>query len=64
MIKYKTAFDACFALERAAKASCKSRETTANEKIILSLNEVQSVWVERKKRQIGGMYYSNPSFTG
>lgn len=54
----------CFALERAAKASCKSREATANEKIITPLNEVQSVWAEKKKRQIGGMYYSNPSFTG
>ena len=29
---------------------------------IKSLNEVQSVRVQKKK--IGGMYYSNPSFTG
>lgn len=30
----------------------------------MSLNEVQAVWVEKKRRQIGGMYYSILSFTG
>lgn len=43
--------------------SCKSGANVANEKIIMSLNEVQAVWVEKKRRQIGGMYYSNPSFS-
>lgn len=51
----------CCALYRAV---FKSREAVPNEKTIMSPNEVQTIRVEMKRRKIGGMYYSNPSFTG
>lgn len=53
-----------FCIENGGNASCKSCANAPNEKIIMSLNEVQEVWEEKKRRQIGGMYYSNPSFSG
>lgn len=53
-----------FCIEEDGNASCKLWATAADEKIMMSLNEVQAVWVEKKRWQIGGMYYSNPSFTG
>lgn len=51
----------CFALERVVMlhVNCSTKE-----KIIMSLNEVQAVRLEKKRRQIGGIYNLNPSFTG